>query len=132
MKLDKNDYLTNLSGRIQSVNDIDFFNKLIDIYQVLFIDRYWWLTKREREFYICCLIISNKGYTYTSQEAKQIFKDVYNLKRDSEKRIHLKSLEQKNFLVSDVKTKKINLPPFFTIGVDNNHLLKLDIEISKE
>ena len=47
----------------------EFFDSLIPIYSVLYIPENRWLTPREREFFVQCIILYNRGVNLASKEA---------------------------------------------------------------
>lgn len=113
VKLIKSPNLTELSGSFVDLEQEDKIEKTINVYQAIFHKIEDWLTKQEKRFFIATIIIANKNLKYNSVEAKRIYQDVFNLKRQSDIRGYLKILEGKNFLRADKKTKKINLNEFF-------------------
>lgn len=130
MQLVKEGKYTEVVGDINLSRVEDIITFMIDYYQSTFIvNKDNWLTKRERGFFVACVIISNNGYKYTSPEAKKIYKEVFNLRRQSDVRGYLVDLEEKGFLLSNVNTKYITLPEFFKFNIDEQKV-KIDITLN--
>lgn len=130
MQLVKEGKYTEIVGDINLSKVEDIINFMIDYYQSTFItNKDNWLTKRERSFFVACVIISNKGFKYTSPEAKKIYKNIFNLRRQSDVRGYLSDLEEKGFLLSDVNTKIIRLPEFFKFNIEEQKV-KIDITLN--
>jgi hypothetical protein len=126
MQLVKEDKYTEVEGIIKLNSLVDIIDLMISYYQSIFIMQDNWLAKREREFFIACVIISNKGLKYTSEESTKIYQEIFNLKRQSDVRGYLNDLEDKKFLKSNKKTKLIELPPFFDLNLEEERI-KLNI-----
>jgi hypothetical protein len=130
MQLVKEGKYTEIVGDINLSRVEDIITFMIDYYQSTFIiNKDNWLTKRERSFFVACVIISNKGYKYTSPEAKKIYKELFNLRRQSDVRGYLSDLEDKGFLKSNVNNKIITLPEFFKFNIDEQRV-KIDITLN--
>lgn len=129
MQLVKEGRLTEIVGSMNLSQAEDIIDFMINYYQSTFIPREDWLTKQERGFFTASVIISNKGLKYTSQEAKRIYKEKFNLRRQSDVRGYLVDLESKNFLRSDVKTKLIHLPEFFKFDL-REQKVKIDVTLN--
>lgn len=129
MQLIKEGKYTEIAGNINLSKVEDVIDYMINYYQSTFVKKEDWLTKRERGFFIPSVIISNKGLKYTSSEAKKIYKEMFNLRRQSDVRGYLGDLEDKHFLKSNVNTKKIELVEFFKFDLDSQQI-KVDITIN--
>jgi len=129
MQLVKEGVLTEVTGSFDLTSLEDVISLMINYYQSTFIHVEDWLTKQERRFFTACVIISNQGLRYTSNESKRIFKNIFNLRRQSDVRGYLSDLEDKGFLLSDVNTKLIQLPEFFKFDL-NTQVVKFDIMLN--
>ena len=129
MQLVKEENTTFLIGPIVTPELEDFINFMINFYQSVFIGIDDWLAKQERRFFIACVIIGNKGLDYTSESARKILREVFNLRRQSDVRGYLRRLEEKNWLASNKKTKKIELNEFFKFDL-HNHVLDLNVKLN--
>lgn len=56
-------------ANIKYKNDVDFFDKLVTVYSVLFLNRKHWLTDKEREFFVHLVLLYRKGIDLASKEA---------------------------------------------------------------
>lgn len=122
MKLVKEDKKTLIEGKIESSEIVEYLSKLIDYYIAIFAPQDTWLTKRERMFLICCIIIANKDLRYLSGESKHIYKEIFNISRMSDIAGYLERLKEKHFLDYNKKTKKIQIQPFFLLDLEQNDL----------
>ena len=129
MQLVKGGKYTEVLGDINLSDVEDIIHFMINYYQSTFIDRANWLTKQERSFFIASVIISNRGLKYTSAEAKRIYREKFNLRRQSDVRGYLVDLEEKGFLKSNVNSKEIYLPEFFKFDLSEQKV-KIDITLN--
>lgn len=129
MQLVKEENVTELIGNVSISSLVDYANFLINFYQTFFVKIDEWLPKQERRFFIATIIIANKGYKYTDPRAKLLYKEIFNLRRQSDVRGYLRALEEKKYLTSSTKTKKIQLAEFFVFDL-NSQSFKLDININ--
>ena len=109
----KENNVTEIVGSFDKLGDERFIEYLTNMYQSLFLPMERWLTKQEKLFFIATVMVSEKGLKYTSGEAKSIYESVFNLKRQSDVRGYLNTLEEKGYLVSNKSTKKIKLATYF-------------------
>lgn len=130
LQLAKEGTLTEIVGSKEVASIEDMIRFMINLYQSTLLPREEWLTKQETQFFIAAVIIANKGIKYTSREAKNIFRDVFNLRRQSDVRGYLKRIEEKGgWLRSNKEEKTIQLHHFFRMedlsDVDLNLEMKL-------
>lgn len=131
MKLIKEKSYTELEGTQVAEDLLDLIGRMIDFYSAIFVHRDNWCTKQEKLFLIACIIIGNKKLRYTSDEATEIFKNVFNLRRQSDVRGIMRRLEENNWILSDKETKQIKLLEFFKIDL-NQQNVKFNIELKLE
>ncbi len=122
---------TELTSNIELSSLEDVISTMIDFYQAVFVHPDNWLTKQERKFFVACVMISNLKLKYTSSRAKRIFKEVFNLKRQSDVRGYLGDLEQKGILTSNVRTKDIEIHEFFKFDLTAQKL-RLEVTLNYE
>lgn len=128
LQLAKEGTLTEIVGdkRVDNVEDMIRF--MINLYQSTLLPREEWLTKQESQFFIAAVIIANKGIKYTSREAKNIFRDIFNLRRQSDVRGYLLRIEEKGgWLRSNKEEKTIQLHHFFRF--DDLGDIKLNLQM---
>lgn len=121
VKLVKDKNFTGMEGEL-SLNLTDMIGKMIDFYSTILMDRDKWCTKQERQFLIASIIIGNKDIRYTSAEAFSIYKEVFNIRRQSDVRGLMKRLEENAWLVGNKDTKKIQLLEFFKMNIDSTNV----------
>ena len=133
MQLIKEVTSTEISGNVKIQNLHDLINLMINYYQATFIvDLDKWLTKKQRLFYIACVIISNKDIRYTSDEGKKLLMDIFDVQRQSDVGGYLRDIEKKSFWHTvDVKNKKINVKEFFKFDLQSQEII-LDIKLNYE
>lgn len=130
MQLVKDGDLTEILGTKGLTDTEEMIRHMVYFYQAMLLPREDWLTKQETQFFIACVIIANKGIRYTSTEAKNIFRNIFNLRRQSDVRGYMKRIEEKKgWIMSDKEQKLIHVHQFFKFENKEHLSLKLDVEL---
>lgn len=107
---------------------------IIDIYSSSEIDRRFWLTDREKEFYIATIInILNGHLNPISEESIQIYKKYFNNNTDKSKiSDYINRIRKKSWLKYNKRTKVVEVPPIF-YGIDlNNDSIRFNLNFVYE
>lgn len=106
---------------IKYKNDIDFFDKLVTIYSVLFLNKKYWLTDKEREFFVYSVLLYRKGVDLASKEAvKELEHQLGFNSRNKGVYIYRGFLKAK-FWLEQTKTS-LEIPDFFKKDFKNESL----------
>lgn len=105
-----------VADSIKSIEDINLYIRLIiDIFSSTEINRNYWLTEREKEFYVSTVIHYINGYLSPIQEESiQIYKKYFNKKTNKAKiSDYINRVRTKGWLKYNKKTKEIEIPQIF-------------------
>lgn len=102
------------SARLCGSIDV-YIRIIIDIYSSSEIARRFWLTDREKEFYIATIIhILNGHLNPISEESMQIYKKYFNKNTDKAKiSDYINRIRKKSWLKYNKRTKVVEVPPIF-------------------
>lgn len=92
-----------------------YLRVIVDIYSSSEIDRIYWLTDREKDFFVATVILlSNKETNPTSKEAIQIYKKYFS---PAIKKVnindYINKLKKKGWLKYNKLTKAVEIPAIF-------------------
>jgi len=106
----------------QGFNDIGLYIRvIIDIYSASEVNREYWLTEREKEFYVATVVHITEGIDNPiSDEAVQIYKKYFNPTTDKIKiSDYLNRCRKKEWLKYDTGNRKVEIPQIFH-NIDKN------------
>lgn len=106
--------------------EIDVYIRIIiDIYSSSEISREFWLTEREKEFYIATIIhILNGHLNPIAEESIQIYKKYFNNNTDKAKiSDYINRIRKKSWLKYNKRSKVVEIPPIFHgINLTNDYI----------
>ena len=111
MYLDRKGNKATVKAHVRYKNLSDYIGTLIDVYAAIRLERDFWLTDRERQFFIATVIHVTSGYINPiCDESVQIYKDYFDPKVTKGKiPDYLNRLRAKNWLTYDKGTKKVEI-----------------------
>lgn len=115
MKISRNEHSNSvLVAHDEEYNDIkDYLTVLIDVFSATRLPRSKWLTIRETDFFIACVVAYHSGFkNYKSDEADFIYDKIFGQHNKKERSIYLKKLEKKKWVV--YSNDEIEINPFFS------------------
>lgn len=108
----------------------DYLRQYINIYCALGVREEFWLTPREKEFFIACVIIYNKGINLSSKKATLLLESQTNFKKETKGvYIYRNKLKAKGWLANTKDGLTIPKAFIFKDGVPD---LKLNISLKYE
>lgn len=107
---------------------------ILNLYSSIEIQRDKWLTDKEKDFYICCIMIylfSDKNPN--SEESRQIYKNLFSNKVTvKEISLYITKIVKKGWLRYNKKTKQFDIPQIFKNVDNDNDTFDFNIRFSYE
>jgi hypothetical protein len=98
---------------------------IIDVYSSSEVNRDFWLTEREKEFYVSTIIHCSNGFLNPiSEEAIQIYKKYFNQSTNKGKiSDYINRIRKKGWIKYNKKNKRVDIPKIFhELGVEGDEM----------
>lgn len=121
MYLDRKGNKALVKAHVRFENLADYIGTLIDVYAAIRLKREFWLTDRERQFFIATVINVISGYINPiCDESVQNYKDFFDSKINKSKiPDYINRVRSKHWLTYDKGTKKVEITSLLK-GVDTS------------
>lgn len=99
---------------ISTKSYFEYVSRLVDIYSVLYVNEKFWLTEKEKLFFIHSVILYRKGIDLYSLKAVEELDNRMRFKKKGGKGVYVYRgfLKKKNWFAQTKTT--LEIPPFFT------------------
>ena len=133
MQIERNGPVLIAEKELNIKHEADYILKLINIYSATSVGRSFWLTEREKQFYVTLVILNNMGIVnFKEKEADSVFKYYFGEHKKGARADYVGKLKDKGWLQEEKSEIKL-LPLFQDMDLESDEFeLNLKYTIEKE